>query len=69
LDGGSVSTTFQVIGPRVTPLARSRAFEAELSKHVSKVLALPGWLAAPRYHLATRPPGGALPRLTFTKLW
>jgi hypothetical protein len=42
-------------------------FEAALSKHVSEVLALPGWMAAQRFHLATLPAGAAPPRLAFTK--
>ena len=42
-------------------------FEAMLFRHVSEVLALPGWMAAQRFHLATPPPGGAPPRLKFTK--
>jgi len=96
---GPVSTTYQVIGPRVTrpdgrkPFLPDDAdnktprpnryvmlnfvepllgvgdtdFEAALSKHVSEVLALPGWMAAQRFHLATPPPGAAPPRLKFTK--
>jgi hypothetical protein len=99
LDGGSVSTTYQVIGPRATrpdgkkpfipdyadnktprpnryimldfvePVAgvSDADFEAELSRHVGEVLALPGWMAAQRFHLATPPPGAAPPRLAFTK--
>jgi hypothetical protein len=97
--GGSVSTTYQVIGPRVSrpdgkrpflpdyadnktprpnryimldcvePVAgvSDADFEAVLSRHVSEVLALPGWMAAQRFHLATPPPGTAPPRLAFTK--
>ena len=42
-------------------------FEAALSKHVSEVLALPGWMAAQRFRLAPPPPGAAPPRLAFTK--
>jgi hypothetical protein len=42
-------------------------FEASLIRHVSEVLALPGWMAAQRFHLATPPPGTAPPRLAFTK--
>jgi hypothetical protein len=42
-------------------------FEAALSGQVSEVLALPGWMAAQRFHLATPPPGAAPPRLKFTK--
>jgi hypothetical protein len=42
-------------------------FEAALSKRVSEVLALPGWMAAQRFHLATLPAGAAPPRLAFTK--
>ena len=42
-------------------------FEAVLSRHVSEVLALPGWMAAQRFRLATPPPGAAPPRLAFTK--
>jgi hypothetical protein len=98
-DGGSVSTTYQVIGPRTTrpdgkkpfipdyadnktprpnryimldfvePIAggSDADFEAALSRHVSDVLALPGWMAAQRFHLATQPPGAAPPRLAFNK--
>jgi len=94
-----VSTTYQVIGPRVTrpdgkkPFIPDAAdnktprpnryimldfiesvngvsdagFEAALSRHVSEVLALPGWMAAQRFRLATPPPGAAPPRLAFTK--
>jgi hypothetical protein len=42
-------------------------FEAGLSRHVSEVLALPGWMAAQRFRLAVPPPGAATPRLAFTK--
>jgi hypothetical protein len=42
-------------------------FEAALSRQVSEVLALPGWMAAQRFHLATPPPSAAPPRLKFTK--
>jgi hypothetical protein len=42
-------------------------FEASLIQHISEVLALPGWMAAQRFHLATPPPGATPPRLTFTK--
>jgi hypothetical protein len=42
-------------------------FEAALSRHVSEVLALPGWMAAQRFQLAALPPGAAPPRLAFTK--
>src|SRR5258705_2912661 len=42
-------------------------FEASLIRHVSDVLALPGWMAAQRFHLATPPPRTAPPRLAFTK--
>jgi hypothetical protein len=97
--GGSVSTTYQVIGPRVSrpdgkkpflpdyadnktprpnryimldfvePVAgvSDADFEAVLSRHVSEVLALPGWMAAQSFHLATPPPSAAPPRLAFTK--
>jgi hypothetical protein len=97
--GASVSTTYQVIGPRasrpdgkkpfipdyadnktprpnryimldfVEPVAgvSDADFEAVLSRHVSEVLALQGWMAAQRFHLATPPPGTAPPRLAFTK--
>ena len=96
---GPVSTTYQVIGPRVTrpdgkkpfipdvtdnktprpnryimldfvePVAgvSDADFEAALSKRVTEVLALPGWMAAQRFHLATPPPSAAPPRLAFTK--
>ena len=96
---GPVSTTYQVIGPRMTrpdgrkpflpdatdnktprpnryvmldfvePTAgvSDAAFEAALSERVKQVLALPGWMAAQRFRLATPPPGSAPPRLTFTK--
>jgi hypothetical protein len=42
-------------------------FEAALLRHVSEVLALPGWMAAQRFHLATLPPDAAPPRLAFSK--
>jgi hypothetical protein len=42
-------------------------FEAALFRHVSEVLALPGWMAAQRFRLATPPPGAAPPRLAFAK--
>jgi len=42
-------------------------FEAALSRHVSEVLALPGWMAAQRFRLAALPPGTVPPRLTFPK--
>jgi hypothetical protein len=42
-------------------------FEAALSRHVSEVLALPGWMAAQRFRLATPPPGAAPARLVFPK--
>jgi hypothetical protein len=42
-------------------------FEAALSRHVSEVLALPGWMAAQRFRLATPPPGAAPARLAFPK--
>jgi hypothetical protein len=42
-------------------------FEAALAAHMSQVLALPGWMAAQRFHLAAPPPGAAPPRLAFTK--
>ncbi len=96
---GPVSTTYQVIGPRVirpdgkkpfipdaadnkTPRPNRYVmldfvepvagigdadFEAGLSRHVSDVLALPGWMAAQRFRLATPPPGAAPPRLAFAK--
>jgi hypothetical protein len=96
---GPVSTTYQVIGPRVTrpdgrrpfipddadnktprpnryimldfvePVAgvNDADFEAGLSRHVKEVLALPGWMAAQRFRLATPSPGAAPPRLVFTK--
>ena len=96
---GPVSTTYQVIGPRVTrpdgrrpfipddadnktprpnryimldfvePVAgvSDPDFEAGLSRHVKEVLALPGWMAAQRFRLATPSPGAAPPRLAFTK--
>jgi hypothetical protein len=53
----------------VEPLAgvSDAAFEAALSARVSEVLALPGWMAAQRFHLAAPPPGAAQPRLAFTK--
>jgi hypothetical protein len=96
---GPVSTTYQVIGPRITrpdgrkpfipdvsdnrtprpnryvmldfvePVAgvSDTDFEGSLIRHVREVLALPGWMAAQRFHLATPPPGAAPPRLAFTK--
>jgi hypothetical protein len=42
-------------------------FEAALVGHVRDVLALPGWMAAQRFRLATPPPGAAPPRLAFTR--
>ncbi len=43
------------------------AFEAALSKRVTEVLALPGWMAAQQFRFAT-PPSSARPTsLTFTK--
>jgi hypothetical protein len=42
-------------------------FEAALSRHVNEVLALPGWMAAQRFHLAPLPPGAVPPRLAFPK--
>jgi len=42
-------------------------FEAALAKEVSDVLALPGFMAAQRFRLATPPPGAAPPRLKFTR--
>jgi hypothetical protein len=42
-------------------------FEAALSRHVSEVLALQGWMAAQRFRLATPPPGAAPARLAFPK--
>lgn len=42
-------------------------FEAALSRHVSEVLTLPGWMAAQRFHLAALPPGAAPMRLAFPK--
>jgi hypothetical protein len=96
---GPVSTTYQVIGPRVTrpdgrkpfipdvadnktprpnryimldfvePVAgvSDAEFEAALSKHVSEVLALPGWMAAQRFRHAPTPSTSPPPRLAFTK--
>ena len=46
---------------------RESAFEAALSKRVTEVLALPGWMAAQSFRFAT-PPSSARPTsLTFTK--
>ena len=42
-------------------------FEAAFFRRLSEVLALPGWMAAQRFHLATLPPGAAPPRLAFSK--
>ena len=42
-------------------------FEAGLSKHVSEVLALPGWMAAQRFRHAPTPSTSPPPRLAFTK--
>jgi hypothetical protein len=42
-------------------------FEAALSRRVSQVLALPGWMAAQRFRFATPPPGAAPQRLAFPK--
>ena len=96
---GSVSTTYRVIGARITrpdgrkpfipdyadnktprpnryvmldfvePIADvgDSAFEAALSKRVTEVLALPGWMAAQPFRFAT-PPSSARPTsLAFTK--
>jgi hypothetical protein len=42
-------------------------FEAALSRRVSEVLALPGFMAAQRFRFAPPPPGAALQRLPFPK--
>jgi hypothetical protein len=42
-------------------------FEAALSKRVTEVLALPGWMAAQPFRLATPPAVDARPRLPFPK--
>jgi hypothetical protein len=42
-------------------------FEASLMRHVSEVLALPGWMAAQRFRLPPLLPGVTVPRLAFTK--
>jgi hypothetical protein len=42
-------------------------FEAVLLRYVSEVLALPGWMAAQRFHLAAVPAGSVPPRLAFPK--
>jgi hypothetical protein len=42
-------------------------FEAAHIRHVSEVLALPGWMAAQRFRIAAPPPGTAPPRLDFPK--
>ena len=42
-------------------------FEAALSKRVTEVLVLPGWMAAQRFRLATPPAVDARPRLPFPK--
>ncbi|HYK78129.1 MAG TPA: hypothetical protein VEU95_00790 [Micropepsaceae bacterium] len=96
---GPVSTTYQVIGPRVTrpdgrkpfipdvsdnktprpnryvmldfvePVAgvSDADFEAELSRHIRDVLALPGWMAAQRFRHAPTPSTSPPQRLAFTK--
>jgi hypothetical protein len=52
----------------VAPAAAADAgFEAALSRRVSEVLALPGWMAAQRFRFATPPPGAAPQRLPFPK--
>jgi hypothetical protein len=43
------------------------AFEAALSKRVTEVLALPGWMAAQPFRFATPPPSARPTSLTFTK--
>jgi hypothetical protein len=43
------------------------AFEAALSKRVTEVLALPGWMAAQPFRFATRPASARPTKLTFTK--
>jgi hypothetical protein len=47
--------------------ASDSAFEAALSKRVTEVLALPGWMAAQPFRFATPPPSARPTRLTFTK--
>jgi hypothetical protein len=42
-------------------------FEAALFRRVSEVLALPGWMAAQRFRLATPPPGAVPLRLAFPR--
>jgi len=96
---GPVSTTYRVIGPRVTrPDGRKPFipdvndnktprpnryiqlafvepaagvsdidFETALSKEISDVLALPGWMAAQRFRLAPTPATSPPPRLAFTR--
>ncbi len=97
--GASVSTTYQVLGPRVTrpdgkkPFMPDYAdnktprpnryilldysdpasgtteadFETALSRHINEVLAIPGWMAAQPFRLATAPIGTSAPRLKFPK--
>jgi len=43
------------------------AFEKALSKRVTEVLALPGWMAAQPFRFATPPPSARPASLTFTK--
>jgi hypothetical protein len=43
------------------------AFEAALSKRVTEVLALPGWMAVQPFRLATPPAVDARPHLPFPK--
>jgi hypothetical protein len=43
------------------------AFEAALSKRVTEVLVLPGWMAAQPFRFATPPPSARPTSLTFTK--
>jgi hypothetical protein len=96
---GPVSTTYRVIGPRVTrpdgrkpfiPAADDNKtprpnryvqldfvepaagvsdadFEKALAQEINDVLALPGWMAAQRFHLAPTPATSPPPRLAFTK--
>ena len=47
--------------------ASDSAFEAALSKRVTEVLALPGWMAAQPFRFATPPPSARPTRLTFTE--
>jgi hypothetical protein len=53
----------------IEPVAGTRdsAFEAALSKRVTEVLALPGWMAVQPFRFVTPPPSARPTKLSFTK--